>query len=253
MPERNEWIERFTVRSYEVDPDGTLRLSQLTRMLQEAAWQHAKALGKGFADRTPGALYWVLSRLRIRVRRLPSWGERFTVTTWPVGMERILATREFRLQDDTGEVLARALSGWLVVESSAGRPVRPERLVGEFRLEPAELAVDLARLPEEVPGEPPDAAHVSTQTREVRLHDIDQYRHANNSSYLEWMLDALPAEFTFAHSIVEVDLDFLKETLLGQSVDVCSAIEGHRVVGEVRHAGDTRAAARARLLFRPSA
>ncbi|MEE8441521.1 MAG: hypothetical protein V3S41_07360 [Spirochaetia bacterium] len=61
--------EGFRVRSYEVEPDGRLRIVVLARMLQEAASQHAQLLGKEFAERESGALFRVIARLRFRVRR----------------------------------------------------------------------------------------------------------------------------------------------------------------------------------------
>jgi hypothetical protein len=63
-----EHREEVLVRSYEIDPDGRLRPVVLLRMLQEAAWQHASLLGKGFHQRAEGELFWVLSRLRLQTR-----------------------------------------------------------------------------------------------------------------------------------------------------------------------------------------
>jgi len=183
VPARLE--ERFRIRSYEVEPDGRLRLVVLGRMLQEAAWQHAQMLGKGFAERESGALFWVLSRLRLRMDRYPRWGDEFTVRTWPVGTEKLLAVREFALLDGD-RVLGRATSGWLVVDGTSGRPVRPQKLVADLPVTPTEFNGDLARLPDLSDAIPQDP-------RIVQYHDIDQYRHANNTAYLEWMIDAVAA------------------------------------------------------------
>ncbi|MFP4113160.1 MAG: acyl-[acyl-carrier-protein] thioesterase [Spirochaetota bacterium] len=213
--------EHFTVRSYEVDPDGRLRLVVLVRMLQEAAWQHAHILGKGFHHREEGALFWVLSRLRLHIDRYPRWGDAFTVRTYPVGTEKLFAVREFALHDEADEIIARATSGWLVVDGGRGRPVRPERVVSDLVLADREFPADLDRAADPPTADSPTADHVrAVGPQPVRYRDIDQYRHVNNASYLEWVLDAADPDRAMTACVSDLAIDFLKETLLGDTYTV---------------------------------
>lgn len=210
--------EQFTVRSYEVSPNSLLRPVTLVRMLQETAWKHASLLGKGYADREGGELFWVLSRLRMRLDSLPQWGEQITVRTEPIGVEKLFALREFAVLDAQGQPLARALTGWLLVDSERGRPVRPGRLLADIPLGTPHYQTELSALP----GPQEDANRSAVQP--VRPHDIDQYGHVNNASYLEWVLDAVDGASPDAPGVlappVELSVNFIKETLPGDSYQV---------------------------------
>lgn len=208
-----EHRERFLVRSYEVEPDGRLRVVVLMRMLQEAAWQHASLLGKGFHHRSEGALFWVLTAMRLRIDRYPRWGEHVTVRTFPVGTQKLLAIREFVLLDEADAVLGRASSGWLIVDGGTGRPLRPQPVVADLVTTASEFNADLSR-------SPPLEAGTTTGSIPVRYHDIDQYRHVNNAAYLEWVVDAIESERSMTHEIAGLSIDFLKETVLGDSYTV---------------------------------
>ncbi|HKJ86448.1 MAG TPA: acyl-ACP thioesterase domain-containing protein [Spirochaetia bacterium] len=232
-----EYHEEFSVRSYEVEPDGRLRVVVLLRMLQEAAWQHANLLGKGFNQREAGELFWVLSRLRLTVDRYPRWGERFTVRTFPVGTEKILAVREFTLLDSDDVPIGRASSGWLVVDGSKGRPLRPEQIVADIVTTQSEYEGDLSRV------EPLAPEAEARGPFPVRYHDIDQYRHVNNAAYVEWVLDAIAAERPVDRPLCGLAIDFLKETLLEDEYFI--ALESD--LFEVRRAHDDTPTARGRL------
>ncbi|MFW6292267.1 MAG: acyl-[acyl-carrier-protein] thioesterase [Spirochaetota bacterium] len=241
-----EYREEFFVRSYEVEPDGRLRIVVLLRMLQEAAWQHANLLGKGFNQREEGELFWVLSRLRLTIDRYPRWGERFTVRTFPVGTEKILAVREFTLLDAGDQPIGRASSGWLIVDGSKGRPLRPDQIVADIVTTDSEYEGDLGRV------EPPAPGTEARGPFPVRYHDIDQYRHVNNAAYVEWVLDAVAAERPMQTPLRGLAIDFLKETLLEDEylialAPAASGVAGTADIFEIRRAGDNVPTARGRL------
>jgi acyl-ACP thioesterase len=238
-----EHCEEFLVRSYEVEPDGRLRLVVLLRMLQEAAWQHASRLGKGFHHRDEGTLFWVLSRLRLTMNRYPRWGELFTVRTFPVGTQRMLAVREFALVGGDGETIGRASSGWLIVDGGKGRPLRPEPVVADIVPSPSEYEGDLERV------DPLDRTSRASAPSRVRYHDIDQYRHVNNASYLEWVTDAIAADRPTERVARRLAIDFLKETLLDDAYRIVLETDRDTDRFEVRRDVDGEPTARGYLCW----
>ena len=238
-----EYRDEYLVRSYEVEPDGRLRLVVLLRMLQEAAWQHAHLLGKGFAERADGAYFWVLARLRLRMTRYPRWGERFSVRTFPVGTDRLLALREFSMHDSSGDVVGRAQTGWLIIDGGRGRPVRPQPIVADLPLSEPEYANDPGRI---VPPESPRTVGPFP----VQYHDIDQYRHVNNASYLEWVIDALDPGRAMTAQIEELAVDFVKETLLGDTYRVQLSCDESTDRFQILRGSDGAACARGFLRWR---
>jgi acyl-ACP thioesterase len=242
-----DYRDEYLVRSYEVEPDGRLRPVVLLRMLQETAWNHASRLGKGFSKRASGELFWVLSRLRVQIDAYPRWGERFTIQTYPVGTERLLAIREFALLDEAGDrVLGRAWSGWLILDGDAGRPLRPEPAVADIETLPAQYRGATDRITT-LGNTPVETMFEGT----VYHHDIDQYRHVNNASYLEWVLDGQPEERHRGEQPSLIALDFVRETVRGDAFEVVAAREDSLDRFEVRHA-DGETAVRGVLEWAPA-
>jgi medium-chain acyl-[acyl-carrier-protein] hydrolase len=52
----------------------------------------------------------------------------------------------------------------------------------------------------------------------VRWRDLDANGHANNVSYLEWLLDPVPVTVREQSSLVSVDVEFRAEALLSEPV-----------------------------------
>ena len=76
------WEETFRTRAYEVDAGGAASPLTLCNWLQEAAGNHANALGWSVDALAPKGLTWVLSRLHLEIGRLPAWKEVVRVATW---------------------------------------------------------------------------------------------------------------------------------------------------------------------------
>ena len=237
----------FDVRSYDVGEDHRLRLVVLNRMLQEAAWQHARLLGKGFIERAAGGYYWVLARLKLTIEELPTWGDRFAIETRPVGTDRMFALREFTIVDDADREIGYATSGWLVVDAARRRPVRPQPLVADLQISAPRYAFPVAKL-----ESPENAAFYGPFP--VRLHDIDQYRHVNNTAYLEWMLDCLadlrdnPEITASQEPPVELRMDFLQEAILSDRYTIGVESSTDRVRGEVTRVRDGQTCCRCELV-----
>ena len=110
-------VFEFKVRSYECGPDGRATFPTVCNYLQEAAGEHAEQLGfskSNFAAEGEN-ISWVLTRLRVRMSRLPVWQETVLVETYPRGGRRITAHRDFvlRVGDET---IGVATSEWMIID-----------------------------------------------------------------------------------------------------------------------------------------
>ena len=207
------WIESRVVRASDVTPNGTASVLALATFFQEAAGRHAAALGVSMQDLLADGKAWVLARLRMEVDRLPAWEEEITIETWPSGLDRLYATREFVFRDQDDRELARGTSAWLVIDTERRRPLRPPSALYDIEVpdRPAPLGEEAA-----------DLSAPSTVERErtfsVRYHDLDLNRHVNNVRYLEWALETLSPEVLDERRCVGIALQFEAETTLGDSV-----------------------------------
>ena len=212
----------WQVRTYECGPDGRMTLPAVCNYLQEAASLNAAELGfsKTDFDAAGANLTWVLTRLRVRMARLPAWGERVTVLTFPRLGRRITAFRDFELTDGTGARLGVATSEWMTIDLGTRRiaPI-PEGVFARANTVREPVLGETAFTPKLRFPEGGDAAEL--RFRAQRSH-IDLNGHVNNVHYVEWMLEPAPAA---SGAGVDLELHFRSETLAGDEV-VAQAVAG---------------------------
>ena len=179
-------------------------------LLQEAAGEHARVSGReGFP--LPGGSWstWVLSRLRLQVRRRPRMRERVEVTTWPAALDGLRATRDFRVVSGD-ETLAVATSLWFLIDVGRRRPVRLPAAMDGFAATDEPRALTLCGAPE--PLAPGAVEHDAAFA--VRRSDLDRVGHANNVRFVEWALEALPE----GDGLAEIDVLYRSEAVYGDVV-----------------------------------
>src|SRR6266508_2031585 len=96
--------EPFTVHSYDADACGVLAVPALAGFLQEAAGLHATELGVGLDALSPKGLTWVLARQRLEIPAPIRLGDSLVVETWPAGLDRLAANRDFVVRRGDEEV-----------------------------------------------------------------------------------------------------------------------------------------------------
>jgi medium-chain acyl-[acyl-carrier-protein] hydrolase len=222
--------KRFRVRSFEADPLGRLQVPILCRLLQEAATAHAAELGVAVDALVDSGVAWVLNRLDLHVQRWPRSDDEIVIETWPSAMNRLLTERRFRIVDSSGQESGRASTLWLVLDLERRRPVRLPAHVVE-NLQKLGLAPD--------PNRPDELAPPDTITSElgfsVRRSDVDLAGHANNTSFVEWVVEAVPDQVWSACNLSDLSIQFLAECRRGQTVLSRSQLLGDDETPEVRH------------------
>ena len=183
----------FAVRSYESGVDNRLSLPSLCNYLQEIAGNHADKLNLGIGKLQKGGVSWMLSRLRVSVKRDVRWGDELVVRTWPSGTKgKLSATRDFSGAVG-GEDVFEGVSEWLVVDLASQRIVK---LPDNFK-ELAPEGTPRVALAQEASGGKFTALGKTDSTSPilVRRSDHDFNDHVNNVHYVEWALEAVPESF----------------------------------------------------------
>ena len=207
--ESNIWHQNFSIRSYEVDCHSRLSIVSVFNFMQEAASQHADALGVSIQQLLSENYTWLLSRLKIKMNAYPAWNDRIIINTWPSGVRRLFALRDFEMKDHNNLIFGTALSAWLVLDTVKKRPVRISSFVD--RLKPVEGD---HVLPDQLDKLPAFETHTHERIFQVRYGDLDINQHVNNASYVEWMLEGMPAEIHDGLGLVELEINFLAESFL---------------------------------------
>jgi medium-chain acyl-[acyl-carrier-protein] hydrolase len=110
------------------------------------------------------------------------------------------------------------------------RPVRRPAQVAD-QLSKLELSPDPVRPQELVP--PEDATSELAFT--VRRSDVDLAGHANNTSFVEWIVEAVPDEVWTSCDLSELSIQFIAECRRGQTVLSRSQLVSDADTREVRH------------------
>ncbi len=203
---------RFTVRGFECGPEGRMHMLHFCNYLQDIADRHASELGVGIQHLWEQRLAWVLTRLRLVIRDLPSNNQTFTLQTWPVMANKLYTWRQFRLLDNDGRPIVRGASAWVVINVDERAVVRMPQAVRDII--PPENAPEELPLGEDPSKTPPVTHELSDAIVpfRARLSDLDLLGHVNNATLCQWLMEAnIPFMRERGLSPVEFSVRFRKE------------------------------------------
>jgi acyl-ACP thioesterase len=195
----------------DVTPAGRARLDALARWLQDVANDDA------FDADLPGAMWWVVRRTSIDIRRFPVLREDVALTTWCSGTGGRWAERRTTITGENGAHV-EAASLWVHIDSVTNRPARLPDAFNDLYAPAARGRAVRARLVH--PDPPTDAER---RAWPLRATDFDVLEHVNNAVYLaplEDLLDAEPRPMT-------VDVEYREGVRVGEEATL--AIDGRRI------------------------
>ena len=211
-------VEQTAVVGYdEVDATLCMKLPVLFQWFQRAALHHSERVGLRSERMMADGGVWILSRMRVEIRRLPRFRETVTVRTWHKGSVGFRAGRDFILLCGD-EPLAAATSQWLFYDLARKRIVKIPREVAEPYTRESEdvladgaidFAVDKSFTPQR------------TITITTREGDIDPNGHVNNTVYPEYLSTLLGKTGMGGAAVRQVGIQYLKE--IGRGVDSVQA------------------------------
>lgn len=177
----------ISVHSYDIDFKSRLNVFSLFNYFQEIAWEHAAILHFGLEDLSKQNLFWVLSRVRVEIERLPRWTEKITLITYPRGNDGLFAIRDYEIFDSNGVKIIAGSSSWLILDAKNRRPVRLSDLNFPFITNDRRAISVNASKVADVKSSP-----IRTDCLTVRPSDIDVNFHMNNARYVEWAYNSFP-------------------------------------------------------------
>ena len=219
----------FTLSDMEVDCFGRLKLSNMLYLAQEVAGNHSELLGVGFDTLAQKGIFWAVTRHRVQITRLPVRGETITVETWPMPTTRVAYPRSMVAFDAQGNELFRSISLWVLMDANSRAMVLPGKsgvdVVGQL------TGMELETPKSLVPKNMTDSA-VWTVTYSC----LDRNGHMNNTKYLDWVDDLLPAHFHKDKTARELVICYLSEALEQQQIVLdwnlsengCLQVDAHR-------------------------
>lgn len=205
----------FKITSADTDMYGRIRAGAIVNLLIQSAINSAERLGFGFKNLSEQKLFWVLSRMTVEIYQPLHWSQETEVETWPKTIEGLLYTRDYIVRDARQNIIARATSGWLAVDTETKRPKILEGIHAEMFVHLKEKH-GINESPEKLSATPEGDSY----TVQSGYFDIDLNKHVTSTRYIDWMMDTFSVDFHSGHFPKKISVNFMKETMPGDSIRI---------------------------------
>lgn len=195
-------------------PNGYLKYTDLCNILQITAGVHAELGGISFSDMQIHHQAWVLSRMRVEIKRLPKWRDVVTVKTWINSLENSRSIRCLELYIGE-EKIAGCETFWAVFNTQTRRPENLALPHAHFEKYPDDKATEIqfSKIDTTI-----DKKFVTEKT--ILLSDLDIVNHANSVKYLEWCLDYVAPKLLLNKTLESFEMNYLKEVSINETVSI---------------------------------
>ncbi len=197
----------------DVDLYNRWKMASVFEAFQEIAGEQCTLLGFGWEKMMAQYGYcFVIVRMHVEMDVYPGVNETVRVETWPENKLRLIFTRYFRIVDQCGCVIGRAVSQWVLFDTKSRTVVKPQncpivQTPDTSSLEPPAVIPKHAADSIAVEG---DSVHTYPSCRKPAYSDFDYNRHVNNARYIEWVMDALPPVY-YSRNILQLQIHYEHE------------------------------------------
>lgn len=217
----------YTVQAHEIDAAKRIKPTALLQLMQEASMQNAINLKISVYELEQQNVSWVLLKKDLQVSRWPGLGDQIRIITYPAGIERIFAYRDYIAYDQDDNLIAHASSTWTLMNLNTRKV---ERIPKSF-LDLVPRTVDDA-LPRPITKIPEISTSSLTYDHTIRYFDLDWNGHVNNVALTKFMLQGIPIEHWQQYQLQRYAIQIKAECRISEVV----IVQSQQLDGETRHA-----------------
>lgn len=200
----------MTLYNSHFDINNNLTAKAILGIFQDVASIHGEEIGVGYEAMLSKNLYWVLSRVKFDIIRMPKINEEVVIETWPHEKGRIDFDRDMKISSKNGEVLIIGTSKWCVINSNTRMLERTDNInyIGEIcpNINYADRFNKII-----LPNEEKQFCF----THRVQFSDLDHNKHMNNTNYANLVLNACKRK-----NISHFEINFINESKFDETIDV---------------------------------
>ena len=104
------------------DENSLMSIPDMLDMFQDVAGIHADSVGIGALELEESGLFWIVSKIRLRVFRRPVVQETIDAVTWIQPADRATCERDWSISAKDGETLAYVRSIWAALKRENFKP-----------------------------------------------------------------------------------------------------------------------------------
>lgn len=213
--------KEFKLTFGQCDINNRLTFAELLLMTSDTAVEDYNQKGLSWQFLVDNGVTILTSRSAFHIERMPVANQRITLNTWEEKSEGLQLSRKYEIIDtESGEQLVKGWSFWTVIDFEK-RKIIPPKL---FTLRPAPT------ISTEYDGVRPGKIPLSQDMKEIGSHrivfsDMDANGHTNNSKYINFVLDSLPAEYQ-NKCYKDFKINYSKEAVLNDDISIQADLSG---------------------------
>ena len=207
-----KYITKITLYNSYFDFNNRLTAKSILNIFQDVASIHGEELGVGYEAMLEKNLYWVLSRIKFDIIKMPEINQTVVVETWPHVKGRIDFDRDMKICSEEGETLIIGTSKWCVIDTVNRMLQRTDNInyLGEPCLDiNYEDRFNKIMVPSE--GLTEKFEYI------VKFSDLDHNEHMNNTNYANLVLNAIENK-----KINHFEINFINECKDNELISVSS-------------------------------
>lgn len=213
----------YVIGADQVDVSGRVTCSTLARFMQDMTNSHMNVEGISVESLMEKNLIWVIVCTQIRICRLPKEGECIEQYSWAGAPKFSMHSRRYAFFTKDGEELLNAASLFLLVDKDSRSICEPIKETLALPVVVIDGEPKLPKLLRKFPG------LLFGKTHEAEASEIDYNGHVNNAVYLDWADSIFDEEYRKNREIKGFWLQYDKEVLLGQKVQMKYTASEHEV------------------------
>ena len=165
---------------------------------------------------------WAVARTKVRYDRAPFWMDRVRVRVWPVKLTPVAVHLNVQIETPDGEPLIRCRQELCAIDADSHSLRRVDSTPFPLDLEivPPALPEPFKRMKLDLGEEKRVFSH------RIRTTDTDMNGHMNNAAYVRLLCDSLPSDFWDEKQIREFDIQYVNESVEGETLDVFLDLDG---------------------------
>lgn len=196
-------------------PDKIMTWAEILRFTSDNAGEDFARRGMSWDFLQEKGVAFIVSRISFHVEKMPVYEQTIRLRTWESAPQGPFATRNFEILDaQTNTPLIKAQTQWVVFDVN-NHKILPAKA---FTLRPSPtLVTDFEGIK---PGKillPDDMETIAKH--KIVFSELDANGHTNNSKYINFVIDNLPADFQ-KKPVKDLRLNYSREAHLGEELEI---------------------------------
>ena len=204
------------VESYDVQPNGNIKISSLLKMLQKAAGDDVNTTDLNYNNLSNHGIAFVLTKMTVQIIDNIKLYDELSIVSHPRKVRGASFPRDFIVYSN-GNVVAKARSMWVLLDLNKRTILRPSAVDSIGYLAPSdEDSFEIADIRRVID----DNSLSRTDVRRVDYSFLDMNKHLNNTYYSDFIFNCIPADFHLSDKDMYIQINYKAEALFNDVIDI---------------------------------